>query len=329
MTESSKLREILPEDRMLAVVAAHAGPPEVLDPREVARPVPGLTEILVRVRAAGVNPTDWKSRGGVGLPGLSLPAILGYDVAGVVESVGFGVTHLRPGDEVLGMPRFPVFPGGYAQYVAAPSRHFVRKPAALSFEQAAGLPLAGLTAWQGLVDTAGLGPGQRVLIHAGAGGVGHLAVQVAKSRGAHVIATASAAKHDFVRGLGADELIDYRSEDFVDALRGDPVDVVFDPIAGDYAVRSLRVLKDGGRLVSLLPVPPEAVKEAQTRGITAGFTLVEPDPLGLTALVDLVERGLLTVAIEAVFPLAEAAAAHRHGEANRSTGKIVLRVDEP
>ena len=312
---------------MLAVLAPNAGPPEVLELREVDRPVPGLTEILVRVRAAGINPTDWKSRGGVGLPGLALPAILGYDVAGVVEAVGPGVTHFRPGDEVLGMPKFPVFPGGYAQFVAAPSRRFVRKPARLSFEQAAGLPLAGLTAWQTLVETAGLASGERVLIHAAAGGVGHLAVQVAKSRGAYVIGTASAAKHEFVRGLGADEVIDYRTTDFVDVLQDAPVDVVLDPITGEYSLRSLSVLKDGGHLVSILPVTsPEAHKQARSRGIEAAFTLVEPDRLGLTALVELVERGLLEVAIDAVFPLAEAAAAHRHGEQNRAAGKIVLSV---
>ncbi|WP_034263508.1 NADP-dependent oxidoreductase [Actinospica robiniae] len=314
------------EKTMQAVVAESAGGPEVLTLREVPRPVPGLTEILVRVRAAGVNPTDWKTRAGRGLGTRSFPTILGYDVAGVVEEVGPGVTMYKPGDEVLGMPLFPTPPGGYAEFVAAPSRHFVRKPAALSFEEAAGLPLAALTAWQGLFDTAKLTAGQRVLVHAAAGGVGHLAVQIAKSAGAYVIGTASAAKHDFVRALGADEMIDYRSVDFAQVLRETPVDVVFDPIAGDYSARSISVLKDGGALVSILPVPPEAAETARVRAIPTGFTLVEPDRLGLTAIVGLVEQGRLRVEIDSVFPLAEAAQAHRRGETNRASGKIVLRV---
>jgi NADPH:quinone reductase-like Zn-dependent oxidoreductase len=314
---------------MRAVVAERAGGPEVLAVEEVERPTPGPTEILVRVKAAGVNPTDWKSRRGGGLVGKSFPAILGYDVAGVVEELGAGVTLYRPGDEVLGMPKFPVLPGAYAQYVAAPARHFVPKPKALSFEEAAGLPLAALTAWQGLVDTGGLRSGQRVLIHAAAGGVGHLAVQIAKSIGAHVIGTASAPKHELVRDLGADEVIDYRTQDFVQVLRDDPVDVVFDPIAGEYSARSLEVLKDGGVLVSILPVDAETVERARARGIPTGFTLVEPDRLALTAITDLVEQGRLRVLIDAVFPLEEAAEAHRRSETNRSSGKIVLRVDGP
>lgn len=311
---------------MRAVVAERQGGPEVLQLREVPRPVPGMTEILVRVRAAGVNPTDWKSRSGGGLPGKQFPAILGYDVAGVIEEVGPGVTMYQPGDEVLGMPLFPVLPGAYAEYVAAPGRQFVRKPAALSFEEAAGLPLAALTAWQGLFDTAHLKSGQRVLVHAAAGGVGHLAVQIAKAAGAYVIGTASAGKHEFVHALGADEMIDYRTQDFAEVLREQQVDVVFDPIAGDYSMRSLSVLKDGGVLVSILPVEPEAMKAAQARGIPADFTLVEPDRLGLTAIVDLVEQGKLKVEIDSVFPLADAAEAHRHGETNRASGKIVLSI---
>jgi NADPH:quinone reductase-like Zn-dependent oxidoreductase len=312
---------------MHAVVAQGIGGPEVLQLQEVERPVPGLTEILVRVHAAGINPTDWKGRATGGrLSAADFPVILGYDVAGVVEEVGGGVTWLRVGDEVLGMPKFPVQPGGYAEYVAAPSRQFVKKPSALSFEQAAGLPLAALTAWQGLVDTGRLSAGQRVLVHAAAGGVGHLAVQIAKSLGAYVIGTASAPKHDFVRSLGADEVIDYRSEDFADVLREQPVDVVFDPIAGDTSLRSVQVLKDGGVLVSILSVEEDAAAEAKRRGIHAGFTLVEPDRLALTAITDLVEQGKLRVEIDSVFPLAEAADAHRRGETNQASGKIVLSV---
>ncbi|NEA30659.1 NADP-dependent oxidoreductase [Streptomyces sp. SID13031] len=315
------------EKTMQAVVAKGSGGPEVLQLEQVERPAPGLTEILVRVRAAGINPTDWKARAEGGrLSEKDFPAILGYDVAGVVEEVGIGVTWLRVGDEVLGMPKFPVLPGAYAQYVVAQSRQFVRKPEVLSFEQAAGLPLAALTAWQGLVETGRLRSGERVLVHAAAGGVGHLAVQIAKSRGAYVIGTASAAKHDFLRSLGVDEVIDYRTEDFVDVLRAQPVDLVFDPIAGDTGLRSLQVLKDGGSYVSILPVDEATAQEGRRRGIRAEFTLVEPDRLALTAITDLVEQGELRVEIDSVFPLAEAAAAHRRGETNQATGKIILHV---
>jgi NADPH:quinone reductase-like Zn-dependent oxidoreductase len=314
--------------KMRAIIAERQGGPEVLRLREVERPTPGLTEILVRVHAAGVNPTDWKSRSGGGIASRSFPLILGYDVAGVVEEAGPGVTLYQPGDEVLGMPKFPHLPGAYAEYVAAPARHFAPKPASLSFEEAAGLPLAALTAWQGLIDTGKLTAGQRVLIHAAAGGVGHLAVQIAKSLGAYVTGTASAAKYEFVRGLGADEVIDYHTADFVKVLRDRPVDVVFDPIAGDYSGRSLAVLKDGGVLVSILPVGEAAMKEAERRGIPTGFTLVEPDRLALTAIVDLVEQGRLKVAIDSVFPLKDAAEAHRRSETGRALGKIVLRVVE-
>jgi NADPH:quinone reductase-like Zn-dependent oxidoreductase len=313
---------------MRAIIAERHGGPEVLKPVEVERPTPGATEILVRVHAAGINPTDWKSRSGAGLAGRNFPLILGYDVAGVVEAVGPGVTLYRPGDAVLGMPLFPHLPGAYAEYVVGPARHFVPKPAALSFEEAAGLPLTALTAWQGLIDTGKLTAGQRVLIHAAAGGVGHLAVQIAKSLGAYVIGTASAAKHDFVRALGADEVIDYHEADFVEVLRDQPVDVVLDPIAGEYSSRSLNVLKDGGVLVSILPVDEAVIKEAEARGIPTGFTLVEPDRLALTAITDLVEQGRLRVEIDSVFPLAAAADAHRRSETGRTVGKIVLRVVE-
>lgn len=193
--------------RMRAIIQESAGDPEVLTLAEVDRPEPMPTEVLVRVHAAGVNATDWKSRTVGGLLG-DPPAILGWDVSGAVEAVGLGVTRFRPGDEVFGMPRFPHKAGGYAEYVTAPSRHFTRKPAGLDHVHATALPLAALTAWQVLHDTANVQPGQRVLIHAAAGGVGHLAVQLAKHLGAYVIGTARGSKHAFVHALGADEVID-------------------------------------------------------------------------------------------------------------------------
>ncbi|MFC5149153.1 NADP-dependent oxidoreductase [Streptomyces aureoversilis] len=313
--------------RMHAIRQESAGGPEVLRLVETDRPVPGATEILVRVRAAGVNPVDWKTRArGSYYTGDTPPFGLGFDVSGVVEEVGDGVTLYAPGDEVYGMPRFPHPAGAYAEYVAAPARHFAPKPQGLDHVQAAGLPLAALTAWQAVVDTARVTEGQRVLIHAAAGGVGHLAVQIAKARGAYVIGTASAGKHDFLRGLGADELIDYREQDFAEEL-GD-LDAVVESISGDYPARSLRTLRPGGILVSLLPLTEPVLAEARERGIRAVRMMVEPDLAGLRSISELVETGRLRTEIAAVLPLAEAGKAHELGETGRTSGKIVLTVGD-
>ncbi|GAA5609853.1 NADP-dependent oxidoreductase [Streptomyces platensis] len=312
--------------QMRAISQEIAGGPEVLKVITTARPVPGPTEILVRVHAAGVNPADWKTRNdGRFLNGSEPPFILGFDVSGVVEAVGPGVTLFEPGDKVFGMPHFPHPAGAYAEYVTAPARQFAHLPENLDHVRGAALPLAALTAWQALVDTASVQPGARVLIHAAAGGVGHLAVQIAKSRGAYVIGTARRAKHDFLRGLGADELIDYTEADFATAVRD--VDVVLDTIGGDYGARSLRTLRPGGSLVSILPLaetfPADQAREA---GVRAVFVLVEPDRSGLQAVAGLVDSGELTVNIDTVVPLEEAAKAHTLGETGRTTGKIVLTV---
>ncbi|MET9321640.1 NADP-dependent oxidoreductase [Streptomyces sp. NPDC003038] len=306
---------------MRAVVVSQWGGPEVLTETELDRPEPGLTEILVRVRAAGVNPVDWKTRAsGALIPWGPVPMV-GWDVSGTVEAVGGGVTLFQPGDEVFGMPRFPHQAGAYAEYVTAPARHFVRKPATLDHIGAAALPLAALTAYQSLVDTAGLTAGQRVLIHAAAGGVGHLAVQIAKAYGAHVIGTARAGKHELLRSLGADEVIDYRSVDFAE-VTGD-IDIVLDCVGGDYGRRSLKVLKPGGRLVTL-PGPDDVPADAE--GVHTGWTVVEPDYAGLKAIAALVSAGKLRPVIDTVLPLEQAAKAHEIGELGRTTGKIVLTV---
>ncbi|MBZ9598247.1 MULTISPECIES: NADP-dependent oxidoreductase [Streptomyces] len=306
---------------MRAIVVNEWGGPENLVEREIERPEPGLGEVLVRVHAAGVNPVDWKTRASGALIAWGETPIVGWDVSGTVEAVGPGVTLYAPGDEVYGMPHFPRQAGGYAEYVVAPARHFARKPGSLDHVQAAALPLAALTAWQALVDTAGVTAGQRVLVHAAAGGVGHLAVQIAKARGAYVIGTASAAKHEVLRGLGADELIDYRSVDFAEAVSD--VDVVLDALGGDTAERSLKVLRTGGHLVSL-PGPDDVPAGAE--GVNASWVLVDPDLKGLEAIADLADRGLLKPLVETVLPLADAARAHEIGEQGRTTGKIVLTV---
>ncbi|MEU9798043.1 NADP-dependent oxidoreductase [Streptomyces sp. NPDC051000] len=306
---------------MRAVVVSQWGGPEVLVEREIERPEPGMGEVLVRVRAAGVNPVDWKTReSGALIPWGPVPAV-GWDVSGTVEAVGPGVTLYRVGDEVYGMPRFPQQAGAYAEYVTAPARHLARKPASLDHVQAAALPLAALTAWQALVDTAGVSAGQRVLVHAAAGGVGHLAVQIAKARGAYVIGTASAAKHELLRELGADEVIDYRTADFEDVVSD--IDVVIDAMGGDHGRRSLKVLKPGGHLVTL-PGPDGVPADAE--GVHATWLLVEPDLKGLEGIAALVEQGLLKPLVDTVLPLEQAAEAHEIGERGRTTGKIVLTV---
>lgn len=299
------------------------GGPEVLKVVEVERPEAGPAEVLVRVHAAGVNPTDVWHRATGGLAGGEVPVRLGWDVSGVVEAVGPGVTMFEPGDEVFGMPRHPLPAGTYAEYVTSPARHLVRKPAGLSHVEAAALPLAGLTAWQALVDTADVRRGQRVLIHAAAGGVGHLAVQIAKARGAYVIGTARAAKHDFVRGLGADEVVDYTRVDFASVV-GD-VDVVVDAIGGEYGPRSVRTLREGGIVVSLAsPAEARLAEEARPLGRRAQFMIVEPDQAGLREIAALVAAGGLRPEIDTVLPLELAAKAHELAASGRTTGKIVL-----
>jgi NADPH:quinone reductase-like Zn-dependent oxidoreductase len=311
------------------VVNANPGGPEELRLEEVEKPAPIPTEVLVRQRAAGVNPVDWKVRRGNSFRAmLGDRPILGWDVAGIVEEVGPGVTRFAPGDRVFGMPWFPRAGRAYAEYVTAPSRQLARIPEGMTFEQAGGLPLAGLTAWQALVDTAEVGEGDRVLIHAGAGGVGHLAIQIARARHAEVIATARSRNHGFLRGLGADEAIDYSEVDFAEAVDG--VDVVLDLIGGDdYGLRSLRTLRRGGLLFQVPGGVSEAVAAAaDEQGKRATGILVEPDYAALEALAALHERGELTVEVAATVPFEEAPRAHELSESGGTRGKIVL-VPEP
>jgi NADPH:quinone reductase-like Zn-dependent oxidoreductase len=284
---------------MRAVSQDVLGGPEVLKLVEPDRPEAGPSQVLVRVHAAGLNPTDWKHRARgifLGLP----PFVLGWDVSGVVEATGYGVTLVKPGDEVFGMLPYPHGVGSHAEYVTGPTRAFAPKPGNTDHVQAAALPLAALTAWQALADTARLSAGQRVLIHAAAGGVGHLAVQIAKARGAYVIGTASARNHDLLRGLGADELVDYRDTDFAAAVTD--ADVVLDTVGGDYPARSLRTLRDGGVLVCLSRFGAEVAAEAARRGIRAELLLVEADHGGMTAIGDLVTQGKLRPVIAGTFP---------------------------
>ncbi|MEU6546929.1 NADP-dependent oxidoreductase [Streptomyces sp. NPDC046859] len=313
------------EHMMRAISQNVLGGPEVLQEVRLPRPDPGPNQVLVRVRAAGVNPTDWKHRATGGFLG-DPPFVLGWDVSGVVEATGIGVAAFQPGDEVFGMLPYPYGHGSHAEYVIAPVRALTHKPASIDHTQAGALPLVSLTAWQALVELADLRPGQRVLIHAAAGGVGHVAVQIAKARGAYVIGTASAGKHDFLREIGADEAIDYRETDFTEVLKD--LDVVLDTLGGENAVRSLRVLRPGGVVVSTIPVgSDEFPDEAARLGVRAVRMLVDADRADMRSLADLVEQGRLRAAIERTFPLSDAAEAHALGEQGHTTGKLVLVVD--
>ncbi|MGW9211059.1 NADP-dependent oxidoreductase [Embleya sp. NPDC055664] len=308
---------------MRAVVQSRFGGPEVLEPVEWERPVPGPGEVLVKVAAAGVNPLDWKVREGVHPMYGEPPFVLGVDVSGTVAEIGPGVGRFAIGDEVFGMPRMPESGQAYAEYTAAPAAGLARKPASLDHVQAAALASSALTAWQALVRIGGVTEGQRVLVHAASGGVGHLAVQIAKARGAYVLGTARAEKHEFLRGVGLDEAVDYTEVDFAEAVKD--VDIAFDLVGGEYGARSLATLRPGGLLVSaFLADPGTSGAEAAARGLRFHTVGVAPSGSDLEEITALVEAGHLAVHVAAVFPLAEAAAAHRLVETNRVTGKVVL-----
>ncbi len=308
---------------MLALHQTALGGPEVLRLTELPRPAPGPGEVLVAVHAAGLNPTDFKHRAHtIFLP--PPPMTLGWDVSGTVVETGVGVTLFRPGDEVFGMLPYPYGAGSHAEYVTGPTRAFAPKPAGIDHVQAAALPLAALTAWQALVDTADLRAGQRVLIHAAAGGVGHLAVQIAKELGAHVTGTASAAKHDFLREIGVDACIDYRTEDFADTEQR--YDVVLDALGGETATRSVGVLRPGGLLVSLVPHAEDTQVAAEKAQVRAVVLLVEHDQAGMRAVARLADQGKLRAHVSGTFPLAEGARAHALGETGHTTGKLVITV---
>ncbi len=311
----------------MRAITQHAfGNPDVLEVAEVPKPVPIPSEVLVRVHAASINPVDTYVRSGA-FPLLGEPPfILGWDISGVVEEVVPGVTRFGVGDEVFGMPFFPRAGSAFADYVAVPSRQLAMKPVNLTHIEAASVPLAGLTAWQALVDTAGVTEGDRVLIHGGAGGVGHFAIQIAKARGAHVTTTASSAKHEFVKDLGADKVIDYRTADFARRLRETGVDVVLDAVGG-YGDASITALRPGGRFITIVErTDRDLARRIEAAGRRFAGVTVEPDHTGLERLAALATNGALRPHIQQTFPLAESAEAHRLVESGRTVGKIVLTV---
>ena len=289
-------------------------------------PLPRIAddELLIKVRAAGVNPADTQFRRGDyrDFAPRPLPFIPGWDVAGTVESVGAAVSAFKRGDAVFAMADMSR-DGAYAEYIAVRANQVARAPASLPLEHAAGVPLAALTAWQALFDMADLQAGQSVLIHAGAGGVGLFAIQLARRAGAHVLSTASAANHDLLRELGAHQVIDYRAGDFAAGL--EHLDVVLDTVGSATRARSWPLLRAGGVLVAIAMPPPDEATAARHR-VRAAMAMVQPDGARLAEIGALIDAGELKLVIDSEFPLAEAAAAHRHSEARHARGKIILRV---
>ena len=310
-------------ETMKAIQFHSYGDAGVLALEETVRPQAAAGEVLIRVHAAGVNPLDWKIRDGHLKARMQhrLPLIPGWDVSGVVEALGPGVTAFKIGDEVYGMLDF-MRNGAYAEYVAAETRNLAIKPNIIDHIQTGAVPLAALTAWQSLFEVAGLESGQTVLIHAAAGGVGHFAVQFAKWRQARVIGTASASHEGFLRELGTDEVIDYTSTRFEEAVRN--VDVVLDTIGSDTRQRSWQVLKKGGMLVATLSLSPQ--ETAQHPGVLGRGIMVHPDTTQLTQIAALIDAGHLKPAVTTILPLAEAARAHELSQTGHVKGKIVLQV---
>ncbi|MFC8342266.1 NADP-dependent oxidoreductase [Streptomyces sp. NPDC057280] len=308
-------------NRMRAIVQSVFGGPEVLTYTETDVPEPGPGEVLVRVGGAGVNPGDTVLRSGRVPELVTLPWTPGNDVAGTVAGVGSGVSRFAVGDEVYGL--LPLSPrGAYAEYTAVPAAVLAPKPKNLDLARAAAVPLVSVTAWTALSVLAGVRPGDRVLVHAAAGGVGHVAVQLAKELGAHVIGTAREAKHAWLRELGADEVIDYTAVDFQEAVA--PVDVVLDLVGGAYGARSLEVLRPGGLLVGAAIDPGVDEQQAAERGLRYVWVTAEPSGELLSEITERIEAGRLRVTVERTYPLAQAAAAHRAIEEKRTTGKLVL-----
>jgi NADPH:quinone reductase-like Zn-dependent oxidoreductase len=310
---------------MKAIVIHEYGGPEVLKYEEIPRPEPKDDQLLIRVIAAGVNPVDGMIRSGMFNGNRAFPIILGGDAAGVVEKVGSKITKFKPGDPVFAYVSLDNS-GGYAQYALVTEREAAPKPKSLTYVEAAAVPIVAMTAWQALVNTAKLNAGQTVLIHGGSGGVGSFAIQIAKARGAKVIATASTRNQDFLKQLGADVAIDYTKQKFEDIAKD--VDVVLDSIGGDTLARSYGVVKKEGVIVSLVARPKES--ELEKHGIRGATLNAEPNSDELAEIGRLIDEKKIKVVVSQTFPLSEATKAQEQVATGHTRGKIVLKVaDEP
>jgi NADPH:quinone reductase-like Zn-dependent oxidoreductase len=297
---------------MRAVLLSETGGPEVLRIEQLPTPEPDDGQVLIRVRAASINPIDWKTRRGISPK--QLPAVLGNDISGTIEQSRAG--GFAEGEDVFGFAPS----GGYAEYAVSPAGAIAKKPQGVSHAQAAALPVAGLTAWQALFDRGGLQSGQKLLVAGAGGGVGHLAVQFGKHAGAHVIGTGSARNREFVLSLGADEYVDYASEDVGEVVSD--ADVVFDTVGGETTETLVPTVREGGTLVVIAGAPPEA--EAAERGFRAELLIMSPSAEQLAKIAELVAAGEVKVQIAGTFSLSQVAQAHELSEAGHTRGKLIL-----
>ena len=308
---------------MKAVLINEYGDESVLKYEEVEKPQPKADEVLIKIKIAAVNPVDWKIRDGLGeMFGMKLPLILGCEISGTVESVGANVENFTAGEEVFAY--LGSHAGGYAEYACAKEIETSKKPKNIDFENAAAIPVGALTAWQAIFDHAKIESGQKILIHGAAGGVGSMAVQFAKWKGADVYATASAKNQQFVKDLGADEFIDYTKTEFETVVRD--IDVVFDTVGGDTLKRSFQVLKKGGFLVTTVQPPPEDL--AKKFDVKVAMVNVVPNAEQLAEITELVASGKLRTHVETVLPFSEIVKAHELSKAGRTRGKIVLTLEK-
>lgn len=316
---------------MRAVIFERFGGPDVLREVELDRPIPGPRQVLVRVKASSVNPVDIQTRRGDYAELTPAPGRLGVDVSGIVEAVGNSVSEFRPGDEVFYAPRLLQNEGGYAEYHTEDADIVALKPATLSFEEAAALPLAAGTAWECLIERGQIEPGEQLLIHGASGGVGVYAVQIAHAAGAFVVATCRAENADFVKGLGADVVVDYRADRLSELLReatkGRGFSAILDTVGAGTIENSLSLLAPFGRIISIVDHSrPQNLVHGWEKNATLHFVLTTQKRERLQRLADMAERGLLRPVIEKILPLAEAREAHELVEAGARCGKIVLRV---
>lgn len=314
---------------MKAAIIKKFGPPEVLEIVTMERPAPLDNEVLIKIKFAGINPVDTKVRAGTNARAktLQLPAILGWDVSGIIESVGKNVTEFKNGDEVFGCIGFPALGKTFAEFAVADPKLLAKKPAGVSFEEAAAVPLAGLTAFQAINEHLQISKGQKLLIQAAAGGVGHLAVQFAKLNGAFVAGTASGKNEEFLKNIGIDQFIDYKKEKFEEVFKNG--DAVLDAMGGDILYRSFKCVKKDGKVVCLpssTKNDPKAIELAGQKGIQLIWPMMYPDGGQMATIAGLLEQKKLVVKIDKIYSLDEIAEAHKAIESHGTDGKIVIQI---
>lgn len=313
---------------MKAIVLKNFGDVNNLVTQELPMPSISANDVLVQVKAISINPVDVKTRAGKGMAGMLKgisPLILGWDISGIIVEVGTAVTQFKKGDEVFGMVNFPGHGQAYAEYVAAPAAHLALKPTSISHQEAAAATLAALTAWQALTSQAKIKAGEKVLIHAAAGGVGHYAVQIAKHLGAYVIGTSSSANKDLVLSLGADAHFDYKNQPFEDLPKD--IDFVFDTVGGDNVDLSIGIVRKGGTVISIPSGLSESVVEkAKAKGVNGYFFLVQSSGEDMKSIANLLDKGIIKSHVMKAYAFDQMAQAHLQVETGRTQGKVVVTL---